>query len=472
MKSLALAVSCLMVPLTFAQSPVSAPPVQGETASLATRLRSLLDEMEKSQSDDFYEAAQLVLAEGGDPTAFYALMEQASQAGSAAATVWLVPVELSRFKARAASKDANSSPESDARGVELRSRVLAAAQKGYRPAYALAANVVGMGVGGPSDDAAATKLLVEGSKAGCPQARAGYLLLSGRLQKGGVNDPAVAAELKRNNFYLEETIGRACGDTTEGVKWLRRAMEHGSALAPYLLTQSSAAALPEKEAMEMLTLAADRHHVDAMDFLGNLKLRARELSQSAGLSLKEDVQGGVQLLKLAAALGHAEAAQSLATAMAQGELGEISASQVCALYRMAAEQGEPNGLAGYGYCLMTGRGCEADAARGELLLHRAAESGARWANQALASAWFNGFGVAPDVRRAVNALGEEAAMGSVHAYAIMAAITALGNEATPPDSLRARIYLDMAKEEDPEAQAVYDAIIATGQWRFLPALGR
>ncbi len=463
----ALLLACLLAPavgpLAFADSssPASA---QEETASLQTRLRALLDGLEKSHCGDCFEAARLVLAETGDPSAFFPLMEEASRAGSAAATVWLVPVELNRLSVAGADMGA------DPRAVELRARVLAAVKKGYRPAYALASNLLGMGVGGAADEAEAKRYLMEGSKAGCQQARAGYLLFSGRLQKGGVTDPAVAAELKRHNFYLEEMIARSYGDTPEGVKWLRLASAHGSALAPYLLTQSDTAALPQQEAMEALKLAAARHHVDAMDFLGNLKLRARELSASTGMVMEEDVPGGVALLQQAAALGQPEAAQSLATLMAQGLLGPVSAPQVCALFRMAAEQGDPQGMAGYGYCLLTGRGCTPDAARGEKLLMEAVGKGAQWGYQALASVCFNGDGVARDLRRAVNALGEDAAMGSVHAYAIMAGITALGTPETPPDAFRARVYLDMAREEDPEAQAVYDAILAAKRWRFLPAL--
>ncbi len=471
MKSIAL-IACLLAPavapLASAEETPAAPatPQQEAASTLATRLRTVLDEMEAAHSQDFIKPAQLVLAETGDPAAFYPLMEEASKSGSAAATVWLVPYELNRLSAAGAELKSNP------RAIELRARLQAAAQKGYRPAYVQASNILGLGIGGAEERATATRYLMEGSKRGCQQARAGYLLFSGRLQKG-IDEPAVAAELGRKNYYLEEMIAQAAGDTAEGVKWLRRASEHGSALAPYLLTQSDAAALSEQEAMKCLNLAAERHHVDAISFLGNLKLRAGELSASTGIALEEDVEGGLQLLRLAATLGHAEAAQAYATAMAQGMAGKVSAPLVCALYRVAAEQKDPQGLAGYGYCLMAGVGCTADAVKGEALLREAAEKGALWAHQALASVYFNGFGVKPDLRRAVNALGEDAAMGSVHAYAIMAAITALGNEGTAPDPFRARIYLDMAKDEgDAEAQAVYEAILAARGWRFLPALWR
>ncbi len=251
--------------------------------------------------------------------------------------------------------------------------------------------------------------------------------------------------------------------------WLRKATAHGRAVAPYLLTQSRAAALPDAESLEMLKLAAERHHEEAVFLLGSVRLQAKALG--GAFAQEADARSGLDLMRLAATLGHPEAAQALATALAQGAEGTANAAQVCALYRMAAEQGEPHGMAGYGYCLLSGLGCTADAALGESLLLKGIEKGAQWGNQALASACYNGFGVKQDLRRAVNALGEDAAMGSLHAYAIMAAITALGNESTEPDATRARIYLDMAKAGgDTSAQAIYEAILATRGWRFFPLL--
>ncbi len=466
MKRFAL-IACLLAPavqpLVLAETPAA--PSQEAPAPLAARLRAVLDGLERTHSQDVYDAAALVLAETGEPAAFLPLMEVASKAGSAVATVWLVPRELNRLSV------AGASLQDSPRAAELRARVQAAAEKGYRPAFILAANLAAAGVGGKEDEAAATRYLVEGSKKGCPQARAGYLVLSGRLQKEGTKGAAAAAELERRNFYLEELLAQAAGDTAEGVAWLRRAAEHGSAVAPYMLTQSREASLAEQEAMPLLELAASRHHPEAMGFLGNIRLHADELRAGAGLSLKEDTAGGLHLLQMAAALGDADSAQSLAAVMLLGKAGAASAAQVCALYRMAAEQGDPQGLAGYGYCLMAGRGCTADAVRGEEMLRLAQERGAQWGYQALASAYFNGLGVKPDMRRAVNLLGEDAAMGAPHAYAIMAAITALGNDSAAPDPTRARIYLDMAVAEGVAgAQEIYDAILSDGKWRFLPQL--
>ncbi len=453
------------VSLAAAPAPAAAPAVSA-AEPLADKLLAALRGIEDAQSSDCFAAAGLVLQETGEPTRFRPLMEEAARQGSAAAIVWLAPFDMVQLQVEGADL------QGDPRAVELRRRVFAVADsKSYHPALVLASRLAGLGIGAAADEALALRYLMEGSKLGDARARAAYLLVSGRLQKGGVKAPEVASELKRRNYPLEELIARSYGDTPEGASWLRRATEHGSAQAPYLLSQSRAAGLSSAEALRHLELAAERHDPEAMSFLGTLKLRAKELSAQTGVALEEDIDGGRKLLQLAAALGQAEAAQTLATFCAQGLAGTPDAEQIYRLYSLAAAQGEPHGMAGQGYCLLAGRGCTANAARGEALLRRGIDKGAQWGNQALASAYFNGFGVKPDLRRAVDALGEDAAMGSIHAYAIMAGITALGNEGTAPDPLRARIFLDMAKREgDAGAQAVYDAILAAGGWKFLPAL--
>ncbi len=73
----------LLVPALASLSPAAespAPSVQAEPAeqaALPVRLRSLLDGMERAQSEDFVPAALMVLAESGDPSSFLPLMEEA-----------------------------------------------------------------------------------------------------------------------------------------------------------------------------------------------------------------------------------------------------------------------------------------------------------------------------------------------------------------------------------------------------------
>ncbi len=448
-----------------AKAGVSSPSlVEGVSAETKAALRTALDAVEKAQSEDMYEPARVVVERTGDPTLFLPLMEEAAEKGSAAAQNWLTIAEYVRLRVEEAQL------ESDPRAVALRSRCFTAAKSDYLPAHVQASRLADMGVGAPADRKLAMRYLMEACKRNSPQARASYLLSSGRLQKEDFTLPEVASELKKGNFYVEEFIASAYGDTEKGVEWWRKARDHGSAMAPYVLTQLQAADLSSEEALASLKLAAERHYPTALGHLGALHLRACLVPQ-AGIPVEADKEGGLRLLKLAAALGDAEFSQSLATSFAQGEVKAPSVAMIARLYAQAAAMGDPNAMAGYGYCLMAGAGCPQDAAAGETLIKKALDKGAVWANQALASAYFNGLGVKPDMRRAVNALGEDFAMGSIHAYAIMAALTALGNEGAAPDPSRARIYLSMAVESgDEQAQSIYDSIMSAKGWRFLPGL--
>ncbi len=452
-----------LAPLSASESSAAAAKALAD-AELTKAFRAALDAIEKADSDDFYPAAKLVVEKTGDPTLMKPLMAQAAKAGSAAAASWLALGELQRM--HTAGEDLSSSP----RARELRRSIFAAAAKQYLPSMVQASRVADMGVGGKPDNKLALKYLMDASRLKSAQARAAYLLLSGRLAKGDTKLPEIASELKKGNFYLEELLAQMHGDTPEGVAWMRKASAHGSTVAPYLLTQSRAAGLQEAEAMEQLRLSADRHFPEAMAFLGSMELRANRL-RGAGLTLKQDAETGLRRLLEAAALGSPVAAQSLATAYAQQEAGPVPAEFIYRLYKIAADQGDALGMAGCGYCMLTGRGCPQDAVQGEKLLTEAAHKGAQWAYQALASAYFNGFGVKANMFAATNALTEDAQAGSLHAYSTMAALVALGNATTKPDAARAAIYLDMAKEAgEPEAQEVYDSIIKAGGWKFMPGL--
>ncbi len=453
-----------LLPLTPLAAATATPPAAEQPATEMERaFRSALAAIEKANSDDFYEAACIVIEQSGDPTNMPLLMERAAKDGSPAATAWLALKELQGMSATGAKL------RSDPRAIELRRRMFEAAAKGYIPATVQSSRLALMGVGAEPDEKLAIRYLMDASKRQSQQARALYLMVSGRLAKADFTLPEIASELGKKNHYLEELIAQMYGDTPDGVAWLRRASEHGSATAAFLLTQSSAAALEKAEALALFRLAAERHLPDAMAFLGAVELNSETLGLN--VDIKADAAGGLRRLMLAAALGSPTAAHTLATAYGQQQAGPVSPELIYRLYRMAADQGEPLGMAGCGYCMLTGRGCPQDAVRGEALLRQAADKGAQWANQALASAYFNGFGVKPDMRAATNALADDAVMGSQHAYSIMAALIALGNGAAKPDPHRAQIYLELAKEEgDPNAQEVYDAIIRDKGWKFMPGL--
>ncbi len=464
--ALALIPALLLAPLATAETPEARyrTATALADAGLAKAFRAALDAAEKAGSDDFYAAAKLVVDTTGDPTLMQPLMERAAKEGSAAATTWLALGELQRLHTLGADLG------TDARAKALRAQVDAAAAKQYAPALVQASQLAAAGVGAAPDQQLATRYLMEACRLKSSQARAAYLMVSGRLADGDLTRPEIASELAKGNYYLEELLAQMQGDTAKGVEWLRKASAHGSPAAPFVLAGSQAAGLGQEEALEQLTLAADRHFPTAMAYLGAIALRAG-LFRTEGLELAQDAEAGLRRLLYAAALGNGVAAHTLATAYGQKEAGPVPPDLIYRLYRLAADQGEPFGMAGCGYCLLTGRGCRQDAKEGEALLRRAADKGANWAHQALASAYFNGFGVKADMFAATNALTEDAQAGSLHAYSTMAALVALGNEAARPDPARAAVYLDLAREKgEPQAQEVYDTIIKAGGWRFMPGL--
>ena len=104
-------------------------------------------------------------------------------------------------------------------------------------------------------------------------------------------------------------------------------------------------------------------------------------------------------------------------------------------------------------------------------MEKAAANGAKWVYQAMASMYFNGDGVKPDMRKAIDAFAEDHLNGARHSYAMMAVITALGNASAKPDARAARVYLNMARENgDMEAEGLYNIFLKDGRWRFLEEL--
>lgn len=429
---------------------------------MAGRLNDLLAAMTKTNDDDFYAAASLVVDAAGDEQDFLRLMTAAADAGSPAARYWLATYLLPTGE-----KD----PAAAARAVGL---MEAAAGQGYVPAMVEYACLLSAGVGCGKDQKKAMSVLMDACKQGSQRARAIYLLFTGRLEAGNLELPEIASELKKGNYYLEEILATRQTEAAEAERWLRLADSHGSALAPYALTQlQDLPGVNPQEALSLLQRAAERHHVQAMSLLGMVMMRP-DLVQggNAPSGSREEAQQGMRLLLIATALGDTSV---LATMLANGEweTDTPAAGRICSLFRRNYMSGKEDG-AGLGYCMATGKGCPQDVEGGLALLEESRRQGtAQWVNQALASLYFNGDGVKADLRKSIDYLGEDAAAGAIHAYAMMAALTALGNSHTPPDLRQAGFYLKMAVEAgDTQARQVYDSILHEGGWRFMPALFR
>lgn len=423
-------------------------------------LKCILQKMGETHSDDFYEAAACVLGASGDELAFVRAMQEQADKGSSVALYWLGMRKLRMIE------------EGDAALSQARQMLLKAAESGYAPAQIDAAWLSYIGIGGEKDEKKAMELLMAACKQGDYRARAVYLALTGRLASGNYELPEIASELRKGNYYLEELIARGQENPTEVEHWLRLADGHGSAYAPYVLTQLPLE-LTKEESWECLKRSAERHHTEAIALLGNLYVRAGQLNMGEGdLQIAEDARKGLKMMSLAAALGDPVASQRCALFYAQGEgSGDGSANRICELFRYASLCGDPDGMAGLGYCMVAGKGCPQDVEAGLELMEKGRLKGSVWVNQAMASLYFNGHGVKADLRKALDLLIEDASSGSIHAYTLMAALTALGNESAKPDPRTAGIYMEMAQQRgEQDCQVLYDAIVTSRNWQFMPIL--
>jgi TPR repeat protein len=153
-----------------------------------------LDAVKAAQSENMGPVVTAVLdATGGDEQAFWKLMQEASDAGHPVALTWTAGQGIRQLSALGIN------PESAPEAVKLCAAVEKAASSGYVPAQVEMAHLLGSGVGTAPDEKKAMEYLMQACKAGSSRARAAYLLLSGRMEKGGTKDTAVAAELKKNN---------------------------------------------------------------------------------------------------------------------------------------------------------------------------------------------------------------------------------------------------------------------------------
>lgn len=447
-----------LLPLAFC--PVSAQVADAESACIAA-----LDAVKTAQSEYMGPVVTAVMdATGGDERQYPLLLKKAADAGHPVALTWLARQAMLQLRAQGVNTE--TSPEA----VRLRAVMEQAAAQGYLPAVVEMAHFCGSGVGSQPDEQAGMKYLMQACKENSSRARAAYLLLSGRLEKEGATGAAVASELKKNNFYVEEFLSAFTqpGDEEQSREWLTKAASHGSpsaacTLGLYYLQQG-------KDALgyDFLKLAADRDHPEALAQLAALSLPGAELSPALKNIIKPDTETAIRLFRRAALLGYSPALIPLAGEYHK-QPEKYAPERVFELYRQSADAGDPRGGVAYAYCLVTGRGCTPDAERGVIILRQLVDAGVPYANLALADLYFNGTGVPADMTKAISCLTAAASVGIPQSYTLMAVITQLGNAARPSDPSRARIYLRMAEERGELApQQAFDSLVSAGSWKFMP----
>lgn len=383
----------------------------------------MLDAMARTQDEDFCAVASYVLEQTGDELAFHSRMKEMAAREHPVAMFWL-----------ARSLRSGESPYQDEQVASLfRELILKAAAKDYLPAMVQAAQALYYGGETEEDRHTGMEMMVRACKMGSAKARACYLVMSGILvdKDSDLSTPEIATELKHHNFYVEEIVAEAHWGDRE---WLRIAGEHGSAWAAYELAMRGH--LRDKESVSYLRMAAERHLQEAMTTLGCL-LCLGPLPSGAGLhsptSLPEkalpsqatktgDTENrgegtdttppliitpgpetraeGLQLLRKAASMGDERAAAFLALAYASGMMGEMCPERIAALFRYAHERELPYGTAGWGYCLVVGKGTGQDVQQGLALLRQTAAQGVTWVYLALSHLYKEGIGVEKNAAKA------------------------------------------------------------------------
>jgi len=100
-----------------------------------------------------------------------------------------------------------------------------------------------------------------------------------------------------------------------------------------------------------------------------------------------DIVGAMNPLRSAANAGHAKAQVLLAEILDRSEFDE----DAVALYRKAAEQGDPDGMFGLGAMIVAGEGvAKKDVPAGRAWIQKAADLGHRQATQVIAQAYLKG----------------------------------------------------------------------------------
>lgn len=444
--------------------PLALCPLTAQVEDAGAVCMAALDAVLKAQSEDLGPVITAVLdASGGDEQAYIRLMKKAAEAGHPVALSWSARQLLGQIKAQ--RLDVQNSAE----GVQMRAAMEQAASRGYVPAMVEMAHICGNGIGAPADQDAGMKYLMQACKANSARARAGYLLLSGRLDKGETASAAVAAELKKNNFYVEEFLAALTGaqDEAKSRDWLTKAATHGSpgaacTLAFYYLQGGNHA-----QGYEFLKQAAERNHPEALAQLAAWHLPDAPMPDELKESIKPDTATAIRYFQKAALLGYTPALIPLAGEYHK-QPEKYSAERVFELYRLAADAGDARGGVAYAYCLVCGRGCTADAERGIRILTQLVDAGVAFANMALADLYFNGTGVAADMYKAISYLTAASSAGVPQCYTLMAVIAQLGNASKGPDATRARMYLRMAQERgERDVQQSFDTLVQSGKWRFI-----
>ena len=420
---------------------------------------ALLKKQVEAQSADYGDALDFVLtATGEDEGVIDRWMQAAAEGGNAAAERWLINRTLSDVPL-----DKLLSPEVRSAYQKLDK----VAAKGYVPAMLDKATCLELGLGVNKNSEASRKALVEACRGGDFSARVQWLIATKRLENFSDKDkPEVASEIKRGNHYVMLRLANLAVSAKDKMDWLTQAAEKGNGDAYFSLSALSSRTQPKQSAV-LLKEAVRLHAMDALFTLGTvLATDEPDNKYTAEAGLERDPAKGLHLLRIAAAMGHAQSCLLLGNAYYNGHLG-LSKDDAKAYHYFSVPQaaGVPAVASARGLLLLLGQGVKQDTTKALEILNRADKAGFPRAAMHLAYAYYKGIGVKADARRAADYLSEAAATGIPGAYVYLAYITARGGEGLSADKEQAQHYVRLAAMDmGDRAQKLYDRLMESEEW--------
>lgn len=179
-------------------------------------------------------------------------------------------------------------------------------------------------------------------------------------------------------------------DSDEGIRWCRKAADHGNAQALMYLAHG----VDPAEAARLHRKAADLGDAEAQFILGE--------DYYGGRGVPRDKEAAIQWYQQAAERGHLQAQLYLATMYSSGEASASKPNYGVAAYwfRMAADQGDANAQGNLGIMYRNGDGVIQDYAEAVRLCSAAADKGESFAQATLGEMYQHGQGVIQDYVKA------------------------------------------------------------------------
>jgi TPR repeat protein len=281
-------------------------------------------------------------------------------------------------------------------------------------------------------------------------------------------------------FAVAERYARGAGfdeDLETAVSWYRRSAEQGYAPAQEamgVMFQAGRGVYPSPaEAVRWYRLAADQGRPAAQNQLGLMHAQGlvgdeetadriemltasggdeEELKKLGAIAQANNDRRAVEWYRIAIEQDFSPAMINLARLIESGRVPDADPDEVIALYRRAAELGNPVGQSQMAVRYSQGKGVDQDATESLAMLEAAARGGHTPAQMSLAAAYLRGIGGEPDQAQAAFWYRTAVEAGVEEAVAPYASMLARGI-GVPKDEMAAlQLFQKAAEREDATAQ--------------------